>query len=303
MNSRTLRGGLVLTAAATFLAAIGPAGLPVEGAAPEVSGVVIRYGQSSNNFNTVKSLDVQCLPDEKAVGGGASVHDTHDGITSTRATLTRSAPTAFGWAVTAVTIPFTVGDWYIVARAVCVKADSVDGLRIVSDVAEWSSSSAPKTTEAHCSSGQRALGSGAMIRVPPGSPDAAQRGLGLQVMRASGDGRLTRAQARETAAGNQYDWSLVGFAICADTPAGYVVRGNVSYQAGSEMSKHASSWCDVGEEALGPGAAVTNAAPANVMLNALEILPGWRMVRTVAVETTPTNDDWDFIVAQAICVN
>ena len=89
------------------------------------------------------------------------------------------------------------------AWAIC--ADPVAGWEI--EIAHSpASSAATRATEAVCPPTKRALGSGARINFPidldpSGSPVVDEHGIGLQIVRASGTGDITRAQAQEQPGG------------------------------------------------------------------------------------------------------
>jgi hypothetical protein len=69
------------------------------------------------------------------------------------------------------------------------------------------------------------LGSGARIHFSDGYQN--DRGVALQVARASATGDITRAHARE-APGYSYPWAVAAYAVCADTPPGYEVVSSAS---------------------------------------------------------------------------
>ncbi|MGH8480349.1 MAG: hypothetical protein ACREXK_12425 [Gammaproteobacteria bacterium] len=213
--------------------------------------------------------------------------------------LTRSAPYEFGsvsgFRAAAVEASPTDDNWWVVAWAIC--ADPLPGYHIVHSKTAPSSADV-QTAEARCPSGRRALGVGAEILAPANS-----HGVGLQVVRASGNGDLTRAQAHEQPQGYPYDWQLVASAICADTPEGYQVRYGESEEQASETTKYAQAYCY--GQITGAGAAVSNVAPGNVALYfVVPRRPSDERTNSAAAaaEITPTSEPWDFIVAQAICV-
>ena len=153
---------------------------------------------------------------------------------------------------------------------------------------------------------QRVLGTGAMVAATSG-PETA--GPALQVARADAQGVLTRAQAHERPAGWSADWQLYGYAVCADRPAGYEVRTGAS-PAGPDRFKAATASCSDGTRLVSRGGAVSNVAPGNVALTALNYAyPDVDATRAEASWNSPVDSahlpapvDWDFIVAQAICV-
>jgi len=119
------------------------------------------------------------------------------------------------------------------------------------------------------------------------------------VARASGTGDIARAQAHEDADGFTGNWSVVSYAVCVQPPAGYEVVYASSDERLSETNKVATALCPGTKRVHGAGGAITKVAPGNVSLQA--VVPIGERVQAIAVENTPTDESWDFIVAQAIC--
>jgi hypothetical protein len=147
-----------------------------------------------------------------------------------------------------------------------------------------------KHAEAVCG-GQVALGAGAMVT----TDDLQAHGVGLQMVRASGTGDITRAQATEPPAGYPGIWILNAYAVCADRPDGYEVRYNDAQHV-SGPTRWAEATCTGDRIMLNAGAAVD--APANVTLHST--LPMTDRTQARAYENTPTQVYWT-IAAQAIC--
>ena len=101
-------------------------------------------------------------------------------------------------------------------------------------------------------------------------------------------------------------WSLRAFAICATPPSGHQVVTGMSEQTGSETFKFAQAGCPGHQQVLSAGAAITDVAPGHVSLQLVFPSPfedqPHRFFATAA-ENTPTDDDWDFIIARGICVD
>jgi hypothetical protein len=273
---------------------------PPAHAAPRVTGLELVYDVSDSNSRSPKYAFAKCPFPKKVVGGGANALYAEP-TPFPRLVLTRSVPYEFE-SVSAFRAAAVEGgggfedNWYLVAYAIC--ADPLPGYHIVHSINDPSSEEV-QTAEAKCPSGRHALGAGAEI-LAPDHP----HGVGLQVVRASGNGDLTRAQAHEQPQGYRYDWQLVASAICADTPEGYQVRYGESEERESEPTKNAVAYCDEGTQVTGAGAAISNVEPGHVALYSFyPNAPGVASLAAAqAAEITPLQEPWDFIVAQAICV-
>jgi hypothetical protein len=84
-------------------------------------------------------------------------------------------------------------------------------------------------------------------------------------------------------------------------PPGYELVYGQSEQRASESEKSATAVCPGSKVVHGAGAAITNVAPGSVSLRVVYPSYDPKRVVAVAVENTPTSQNWDFIVAQAIC--
>ena len=152
---------------------------------------------------------------------------------------------------------------------------------------------------AACDNGatQRVIGTGARAEVAAG----AEGEVVLQVARASGPGDIARAQSHEDANGFLGTHWLGAYAICMNTPKGYrVAPGGVSQQRLSESHKFATVGCGT-QQNLSAGGAITDVAPGHVSLQS--VFPTVTGAEVLAVENTPYNLNWDFIIARAICVD
>jgi hypothetical protein len=90
-------------------------------------------------------------------------------------------------------------------------------------------------------------------------------------------------------------------AICADRPDGDEVRYGESQRRDSEDFKGALVDCTGDREILNVGPAVTTNASGAVSLQQADPLDGVEVGLGTAVENTPTNEDWDFMVVQIVC--
>jgi hypothetical protein len=246
-----------------------------------------------------KVLTAYCPPGKVIVGGGGWARES--GSQTHRLTLTRLEPVTGiptptgireGYRVAAATTdPPPNGNWLLEAYALCARP--IAGRHIVVATADGGPGPV-QATAAVCPAGERVLGSGARIEHRPGDR------VGLQVTRASGTGDISRAQAQR--AGNSAGpWSLRSFAVCAPEPSGYEVRTFISQERLSEQVKTATAECSGNRYLIGMGGAVTNVAPGTVSLERVDPV-GSNAVRVSAAEHVPTSQNWDYIVATAICV-
>jgi hypothetical protein len=185
------------------------------------------------------------------------------------------------------------GDWWVQAYAICASPSGLSGYELRSTTNGVVSSPAELATAAGCSTtGKRVLGGGARITNPG-------RDVALQTVRASGPGDIFRASAHEDATGYSDNWTVDAYAICVNTPSGYQVVMTPSALGDSESEKSAFAQCPAGKRVHGAGAATSNVA--GVSLQVVYPYNGLDEVQAFAVENTPVSQDWDFIVAQAIC--
>jgi hypothetical protein len=250
------------------------------------------------NSEATKSARAFCPETKHVVGGGGWVAELGASPTR-RVTLTQLQPVRLldgvrdGYVATgAETFPGVTGDWYVVAYALCANKNALSQWDIVP--AQTLLSSQPvQTAAAVCPAGTRVIGTGGKIVNPAGR-------VALQVARASASGDIARVQAH-AADGYSGDWSVVSYAVCVTPPPGYQVVYGQSEQDASESEKTAFAVCPGTKVVHGAGGAITNVAPGNVSLRVVYPSYDPKRVDVIAVENTPTNQDWDFIVAQAIC--
>jgi hypothetical protein len=268
-------------------------------AAVPVSGLETVRAVTDFNFASTQATVALCPPGKVVIGGGGRAEEA--GVPAHKLALTQLEPSAtipvpggtrHGYRVSAAkTDPTFFFGWRVEAYALC--AFPVSGLHIETE-ATTDASQTVQATLARCPSGQRVLGTGARI-------NNHNARVGLQVARPSGPGDIARAQAREIRSGQ--NWNLVAFAVCAPPPSGYQVKFAESPERESEQVKTAVAVCDGSRRTLSAGAAVTNVAPGNIALE--EAVPPWAGHPTTAqaVEVIPTSQNWDFMVATAICAN
>jgi hypothetical protein len=161
------------------------------------------------------------------------------------------------------------------------------------------SSSALKEDIAECPGSTRMLGTGARI-------DGSGGQVTLQTARADGPRTIARAVAKEDANGYSGSWSVTAVAVCADPRSGFSTVYGGSAETGSEDQKSAEARCPSGTFVFNVGASVSG-TPTGLYtgppgVGVLDLNPDGDLpfVHAWAVETTPTNANWDLAV-QAIC--
>jgi hypothetical protein len=183
-------------------------------------------------------------------------------------------------------------DWYLESFAIC--ADPMPGYEIVDDQSITLSDPFIRT-EAHCDGNRVVIGTGAKVSTNSGE-------VGLQIMRASTLKTFSYAQAAEDFNGYFDFWNVTAYAVCVDEPAGYEIVQEPSLEVDSESPKLATALCSSGRRLYGAGSAtgfgvLGHVALTHIIVNAY----GDQRVDSITTEVTPTNLDWEFTVAQAIC--
>jgi hypothetical protein len=292
------------------------AGMRPAGAAQRPLGEVQIAVEWTVGTGTVRGATAECPRDTVVLGGGAWPISTSGGYDAWEDVNQIVQPTMArpyqdgdeqGFRIRVTELDRgTVYDWQAIAYALCADEDTVSNHRIVPVSSPWQDRGSQRL-EAKCGS-QKVLGAGAQISFPSTMPLEQQDRLALQVMRASGGGDLVRAQARELSNRPNHLWQLTAYAVCADAPDGYQVVYGDSAARDSEPYKHAVAQCPSGKQVIGAGAAVIDDAPAGVALHAIappfvnsDEYPEYRSVSAAATEVLPQYEDWDFMVAQAIC--
>jgi hypothetical protein len=289
-----LLAGQVLTAPAASAAHASPAATYLKEL--ERTSDLSTFGTQSP-----RSITAYCPPGKVIVGGGGRVRER--GTPTHRLTLTRLEPSISivtptgirqGYQVTAATTdPASAGFWAVEAYALC--ALPITGRHIVATTST-NLADPMQAAAAVCPAGERVLGTGARIN------NKAGHGVGLQVARSSASGDIARAQAHESADGFPGTWSVAAFAVCAPEPSGYEVRTFISQERLSEPVKTVTAECSGNRYLIGAGAAVTKVASGSVTLEQIYPL-AVNALEVHAAENAPTDENWDFIVATAICAD
>jgi hypothetical protein len=288
---------------ARFVAAFAVAAALAPGvaSASTVQGVHLVEGHSQFDSDFFKPARAYCAENERVIGGGARITEENGGV---NAALTALKPvrlidhgTRDAYVVTAAeTTTGTTGRWMVEAFAMCAKP--LPGLHIVPSDPMPPSSEPMQATAAVCPAGEVVIGSGGTVSA------GAEGQVVLQGARPSHPGDIARVQAHEDATGYPLIWSTTAYAVCAPRPDGYEeVVFAASLLSHSESPKTAGlaagDGCPLGKQLLSSGAAIGSAAPGNVSLRT--VLPLTQRTYATAVENTPTNLDWDFIVATSVC--
>jgi len=288
--------------------------LSVAASTPSPSGIETVWGQSTVTSSDTKTAIVLCPQGKKAISGGGLIHGAYEpGV----AVLTDLLPLNNGLgyeAVAAESKPGTTKAWSLTVEATC--ANPMPGYQIVTGRSEQPPSSALQTAIARCPSTKRVVGTGAAIQLDPYDTPIGDKGLALQLVRSSGPGDITRAQAREAPGGYPNDWHLTAYAICANTPPGYEVVYSDPSPDGGQTWKFASLQCPkywttingytpalVQKRMLGNGAAVDPLQPGSIALVEVDAGPLTDFYRADAraIDTSFSSRPWGTISAQAIC--
>ena len=184
--------------------------------------------------------------------------------------------------------PGMTGNWWVEAYALCANAPA--GYEIASATTVQSSMGTQQTA-AICTGSKRVFGTGARINNPGGQ-------VTLQLTRSDGPRTIARATAKEDANGYSANWSLTAFAICANDRPGFS-SASAGTPTGPEDTKLAFVTCPdgtfvhstaVASSGTPPGLDTT---PPGVAVQTLYPFNNLRSAQVFAVETTPTNINWD----------
>jgi hypothetical protein len=239
------------------------------------------------------ALPALCPSGKRVIGGGGWVV-TANGANDVALTEVRPVHPASGqdsYVVTAQELTATATEnWSVQAFAIC--ASPVSGLTIQSSV-----SNSFAEGEVFCPSGQKVLGSGGRVNNPANH-------VALNEVTPFLEGDRVRVAATDTRPGAANVWTVTSYAVCAPAPAGYQVVFAPSAQHLSEPQKVAFVTCPAGTSVHGaaavavPGLLGASASP--VVLQVIYPFNGLDKVEAFAVESIPTDGNWD-VRAVAIC--
>lgn len=268
-------------------------------AAWAVSGLEVVQRFSDSNSVSPKSATARCPAGKQVLGGGGGLVwteqvQTHEVVLS-RMEPVHSSDGAFRDYFIVTGVENSVGepdDWYLESFAIC--ADPMPGYEIVEHRSITLSDYFIRT-EAHCTGNRRVIGTGAKVSTDSGE-------VGLQIMRASTLETFSYAQAAEDFDGYFDYWNVTAYAVCVNEPAGYEIVQDPSPEDDSESPKWATAFCSSGRRLFGAGSATGFGLPGHVALTHIIVNAyGDQRVDSFTTEVTPTDLDWDFTVAQAIC--
>jgi hypothetical protein len=268
-------------------------------AAWAVSGLEVVQRFSDANSVSPKSATARCPAGKQVLGGGGGLVWTEQ-IQTHQIVLSQMQPVhsvdgAFRDYFVVTGVENTAGEpgtWYLESFAIC--ADPMPGYEIVEHRSTTLSDFFIRT-EAHCTGNRKVIGTGAKVSTNGGE-------VGLQVMRASTLATFSYAQAAEDFDGYFDVWNVTAYAVCADEPAGYEIVQTASPEDDSESPKWATALCSSGRRLFGAGSATGFSVPGHVALTHIIVNTyGDQRVDSFTMEVTPTDLDWDFTVAQAIC--
>ncbi|GIG88590.1 hypothetical protein [Plantactinospora endophytica] len=286
-------------AAVTVVAA--QAGIQLVDTAPAaaVTGIERTSELSATDSRTARTVRAFCPVGTWVIGGGGWAFAVA-AADSAKVALVQLVPehrtdgTRDSFLVTGTeTTTAMTGNWWLEAYAICASPSGLAGYQVVGTQNQATSSPVEAAASAGCGT-RRALGGGAEIVNSGGQ-------VALHVARASASGDIFRGAAHEDADGYSGNWTVNAYAVCVNTPAGYTVVTEPSAQSDSEAEKFALANCPSGTRVHGAGAAISDTAPGGVALQVAYPSSLLGYVQAFAVENTPVGQDWDFIVAQAIC--
>jgi hypothetical protein len=225
-----------------------------------------------------KVAHASCPLGKQVVGGGAWIDDGG----RKRAKLVGMQPVNYsnnessrdGYRVTAEA-PFSPRFfWSVTAYAMCVDDRPGDTWWIAASEVGDPSSATFQSTAAECPFDLIAYGSGGFInRAGSGTVGVGGGRVGLQLMRTSGPLDITRATARETAAGYDPDWRVTAWAVCGERTGDVRAEGQVA------PGDTATAFCPDVSKVHGPGGGggLTDGGP--VWLHSISPSPNLREVR------------------------
>jgi len=274
-------------------------------AAPKITGVVRVPAESADPESDKKTAVATCPAGKRVISGGGWVSAEQSGDVAKLALIElrpfySSQVGSSGYHASAVeTSVVPSAKWKVHAYAVCADISSLKGWDLRLDYTD--TTDRPKhSKEVGCAdpAKQRVVGTGAVAVTARGQEDK----VTLQIARPSANGDIARAQSQKVDPAYTGLHRLDVYAICVDKPQGYEVKVAPSPQKDSESIKVASANCSSGRRLLGAGGGISNVAPPHISLKrVIPSNPDEGYAQVIAGEHTPTNANWDFITAYAIC--
>lgn len=277
-----LAGPALAVAATTIVSAV-----PVSAAVP---GLQIVSVETVANSNPVKTATVSCPPGKQVVGAGGAIIGAATGLVMLEDVT--PLPNLSGVNVVAAEIGYGTGvNWSLRAYATC--ANPLPGLQLVS--AESPINSTSKGLAITCPAGKKVVGVGGQVNV------GASGWVGLQRLKIESATKV-RIRASETGfPGEGANWSVKGYAICANPLPGHEVVSATSANDSSDV-KSITRFCTGSKKMLGYGGDVENSDQRAVLDEILPV-PSMTAVNVISSESLGgTVSPW---VAKtfAVCAN
>lgn len=288
---------LVATAGALAVATGALVALQLATAAPAgaVAGIHKVTGPiSTTDSQQTKIATATCPVGERVLGGGGWAFPSAS-ADATRVALIELRPVHpplgqdFYRAIAQESAPGIASTWSVQAYAICARP--VPGMHVVSVTGPVTASAA----DAWCPAGEDPLGGGGSIGNAGG-----QVGLGSMTPRSTGDVISVVALPYP---GSHDAFTVTAYAVCAPTPPGYEVSYAFSTGPPSDDVKVAFASCPAGTSVHGAAGTVRffPDPPPGVALQVVFPNNALTQVEAAAVETTVTTQDWQPVVAVAIC--
>jgi len=305
-NTRGRRWTAVAASAALAAGALAGAQITAASAAAALPGIhVVSSPPSASNSISIKQVQAYCPSTERVIGGGGYIQEVSG--TDHKPTLTELRP-IYRYDGTRRLPRHRRGDSAGNARDVA--GAGVRGVRSESPAPQLGHRARHESALVECRAGE---GSGVPGRAS-GARHRHQRERSVRWRAAAGDPAFRSGRHRAGLSARRRERlraqlvrncvrHLRGSTARLCHPTVVIPPFGQSLGSDSESWKIAGSTCPAGKYAHSAGAALNNLAPANVSLQALFPAGGGRSSQAIAVENTPTTEDWDYIVASVVCAS
>ena len=282
-----LNRGRALVAVAGVIVAIGAVQVTTAGTALAVPDIEFELGQSAEDSVATKSATATCDEGQRILGGGGFLTGGGRRVQFTRLQPNGSSDT---YVVTATEIGDYAGDWRVSAYGICGEAPA--GLEYKS-FHSFNNSDELKTGAAQCSTGKKALGTGARTEGGDGQVIIEDLYVPENLLYVS-------ATAVEDSTGYSGNWSMWSYAVCANPVAGQERREAPSVSDSNDKAVGVA--CGGGKKVHGVGGRI-NGGDGEVMHGA--IYPTGDLGSATLISLEEANgqaDNWNSEVF-AICAN
>jgi len=204
------------------------------GPAHAVPGMQLVSGDSAYDSETTKAATAYCPDGTRVLGGGGGIMDLDVGLAA-RVQITRLQPIASTDSYTATATEMGPYDetWQLTAFAICGEAPP--GLEYQS-YHTFNNSSVRKDATVVCSRGKQVIGTGARTEGGDGQ-------VIIEDIVPAGSLHTVGVSAVEVSAGYAGNWSMWGYAVCADPLPGLELRSAVhSPEYGADVVGVSCSW-------------------------------------------------------------